>query len=319
MTEEISKPPGFLALVGPTASGKTALSLALARRIPVEIISMDSRQIYRGMDVGTGKATPEERGRVRHHGLDILDPDQRYSAGSFSRDARAWMLEIGKRNRVPLLVGGTGFFLRALTHPMFTQPKLDQGRLERLRGYLHGMSLETLQAFLRRLDPGSDRVLAQGGRHRISRGVEMALLTGRPLSWWHQEADASGEPMEGLILLLDHPREALYARIEARVERMVREEGLLDEVRELLRAGYGPGDPGMTGAGYREALAYLDGSLNLEEMIREIQRSHRRYARRQITWFRHQLPEGAVVLDAAKPMEGLVEEILVLWERKRGA
>lgn len=318
MNSEDSGIPAFLALVGPTASGKTTLSLRVAEHLPVEIISMDSRQIYRGMDVGTGKVTLRERGQVPHHGLDIIDPDERYSAGAFSRDARRWMVEIRGRGRIPFLVGGTGFFLRALTHPMFSQPSLDPRRLGALRAYLNGLPPEVLRAFLMELDPAMEGVAERGGRQRMTRGVEMALLTGRPLSWWHEEAEPAEEPLEGLVMVLQHPRETLYERINRRVERMVGKEGLLDEVRRLTDAGFGPGDPGMTGAGYREALAHLNGSLDLEEMIREIQQSHRRYARRQITWFRHQLPEGAMVLDATRSMHELTQEIVDQWERKRG-
>ncbi|MFO8173887.1 MAG: tRNA (adenosine(37)-N6)-dimethylallyltransferase MiaA [Longimicrobiales bacterium] len=318
MTPKDRDTPSFLALVGPTASGKTALSLALARRLEVEIISMDSRQVYRGMDVGTGKATPEEQARVRHHGLDLRDPDQRYSAGSFSRDARKWMAEILGRGRVPLLVGGTGFFLKALTHPMFLEPRLDRGRMMRLRKYLNTIPLQTLREFFRSLDPELGDRAAQVDRQRLTRAVEMALLTGRPLSWWHREAPPSREPLGGVILVLEHPREDLYARIDTRVVRMVEEEGLVDEVRGLLEAGYGPEAPGMTGAGYREALAHLRGELDKEGMVEEIQRSHRRYARRQITWFRHQLPEGAIPLDATRPQEEMVEEILAHWKRRTG-
>jgi tRNA dimethylallyltransferase len=319
MTPGPSKKPSFLALVGPTASGKTSLSLLVAGHLDLEIISMDSRQVYRGMDVGTGKVSLRERDGIPHHGLDIRNPDERYSAGAFSRDCREWMEEIRGRNRVPLLVGGTGFFLRALTHPMFSEPELDQGRMEELRDFLNGQPLETLVRFLRELDPKREAGAKKGGRQRLTRALEIALLTGKPLSWWHKEGPPSEEPLEGLIFVLEYPREALYARIDARVEKMVRQEGLLQEVQALVAAGYGPEDPGMTGAGYREAMAQLDEALDLEDLIREIQQSHRRYARRQITWFRHQLPRGAVVLDATRPGEELAEEIVALWERRMGA
>jgi len=318
MTLELRRRPEFLALAGPTASGKTALSLALSRLMEMEVVSMDSRQIYRGMDVGTGKASPAERAQVPHHGLDIRTPDQRYSAGSFSRDARGWIAQIWERGRVPVLVGGTGFFLKALTDPMFAEPRLDPQRLDRLRGYLGSLPMETLEGFVTYLDPESEEGIRGGGRHRATRRVEMALLTGRPLSWWHREGTPSEEPLTGLIVVLDWPREALYHRINARVRRMVEEEGLLDEVQDLLDQGYGPEDPGMTGAGYREALAYLAGGMDYETMVQEIQRSHRRYARRQLTWFRHQLPDDALTLDATRPVEELAQEVLSLWKYRSG-
>lgn len=303
----------FLALVGSTASGKTALSLALARHLDVEIISMDSRQVYRGMDVGTGKATPREQALVPHHGLDIRNPDERYSAGQFSRDSRRWIQEIEERGRIPLLVGGTGFFLRALTHPMFSEPPLDQERLERLRTQLNSLTLDELQEWVRILDPLREDTRLEGGRHRLTRTVELALMTGHPLSWWHVEGAPSENAVPGVIVVLEHPREVLYDRINSRVRRMVEEGGLVEEVRTLLKAGYSPDDPGMTGAGYRETMAHLQGLLSLEGAVEEIQNSHRRYARRQSTWYRHQLPSGAHFLDATQPEEVMVETVLALW------
>jgi tRNA dimethylallyltransferase len=308
-------PPAFLAILGPTAVGKTGLSLAVARRLGVEIISMDSRQIYRGMDIGTGKATAEERSQVPHLGLDIRDPDEHYSAGEFARDARVWIGEIAARERVPLLVGGTGFFLRALIQPMFPEPSLDRKRRGALRLFLNGLSLEDLLRFVSVLDPDLEGGAASGGRQRAARIVEMALLTGRPLSWWHLRGSSDTPPLRGVITVLDLPRRLLYERINRRVRTMV-EEGLVEEVQALLERGFDPEDPGMTGAGYREMVAFLRGEISLEEAVEEIQQSHRRYARRQLTWNRHQLPEEAVFLDATRPPSELVGEILDLWDAR---
>jgi tRNA dimethylallyltransferase len=309
--------PSFLALLGPTASGKTALSLALAKRMEVEIISMDSRQIYRGMDVGTGKVPPEERARIPHYGLDLREPDESYSAGQFSRDARGWISEIRGRGRVPLLVGGTGFFLRALTHPMFSEPPLDRARLKALRRFLNGLSWSTLQRFVSTLDPRREEVAARGGRQRATRTVEMALMTGRPLSWWQDQVVATEVPLRGVVVVLDLPREILYQRINRRVEAMLRE-GLVEEVAGLLASGFGPEDPGMTGAGYREVTEYLGGTLSLEEATERIRQAHRQYARRQMTWNRHQLLPGTVFLDGTLPERDLVDRVLRVWNESVG-
>ena len=180
--------PDFLAIVGPTASGKTRLSLEVGRRLQGEVVSMDSRQVYRGMDIGTGKVTLEERALLPHHGLDLLEPNERYSAGRFARDARVWIKGIQGRGRVPLLVGGTGFFLRALIQPMFAEPELDGERLERLRLFLNGLPEEGLQEFARVLDPSRAKLAADGGKQRLTRTVEIALLTGKSLSDWHLKA-----------------------------------------------------------------------------------------------------------------------------------
>jgi tRNA dimethylallyltransferase len=309
--------PHFLAIVGPTASGKTGLSLEVGRQLYGEVISMESRQIYRGMDIGTGKVTLRERALLPHHGLDLRNPDERYSAGRFSRDARGWIRDIRVRGKVPLLVGGTGFFLKSLTEPMFSEPEMDRDRLGRLRTFLNGLSQEDLQVFRRVLEPEAEADGAGADRQRLTRRIEMALLTGRPLSWWHESVQPAEDPLPGVIVLLDLPRELLYDRINRRVEEMIRE-GLLAEVEGLLNAGFGPQDPGMTGAGYREVVSHLQGEISLEETVEEIQRSHRRYARRQTTWYRHQLASGALMLDGTRPRADLAREVVEGWKKGGG-
>ena len=309
--------PAAIALAGPTAAGKTRLALAVAQRIPVEIISMDSRQVYRGMDIGTAKASRAERAAVPHHGLDMIDPGRRYSAGQFARDARRWIAEIRARGRTPLLVGGTGFFLRALTDPLFEEPEMDTDRRKRLGRVLDRRSDDELGRWLAALDPEAARRLGDsgggggGGRQRLLRALEVALLTGRPLGWWHEHRP--GPPPLGLrTFVLDLPRGQLDARIDRRVTRML-EAGLVEEVRALLARGYAADAPGMTATGYAEVAAHLGGEMSLEEAADGIRRATRRYARRQLTWLRHQLPADAVWLDGSRPLEELVEEVVAGW------
>lgn len=309
--------PRVLALVGPTASGKTALSLAVAESLGCEIVSMDSRQLYRGMDIGTAKATPAERARVPHHGLDLVAPDQRYSAGRFAREARLWIDAIENRGRVPLLVGGTGFFLRALLEPVFTEPPVDAVRRDALRAWLAAQPRERLEAWTARLDPQRASLAAEGGPQRLSRTLEVALLTGRALSAWHRTAPPEGDPVSALVMVLQIPREELDRRIEARVVRMM-EDGLVQEVAALLRAGYAPTAPGMTGVGYREAAAHLRGEATLGETAEAVAVRTRQYARRQLTWFRNQVPSGAVALDATRPLEEQVRRVVEAWEAAGG-
>lgn len=311
------RPPGFLCLTGPTTSGKTALSLLVAERLEGEVISMDSRQVYRGMDIGTDKVGLGDRARVPHHGLDLVDPDERYSAGRFARDARAWMEGIAARGRVVVLAGGTGFFLRALTEPIFREPSMDGVRLDRLRRVLQDASVETLSRWVARLDPERAAVAREGGRQRLARTVEVALMTGRPLTWWHRHAGTEGPPLDGVTVVLDLPRERLDANIETRVAGMV-ERGLIQEVQELLRAGYAEDAPGMTGTGYREIAGHIRGHLPLDEALAEMTRQTRRYSRRQLTWFRGQLSDAPRV-DATQPVEAQVEAVLTLWRRAAGA
>ncbi|MFG1691345.1 tRNA (adenosine(37)-N6)-dimethylallyltransferase MiaA [Gemmatimonadota bacterium] len=309
--------PHFLAITGPTATGKTALSLEVAARLDGEIISMDSRQVYRGMDIGTDKVSLRERARVPHHGLDTLDPDEFYSAGQFGRDARAWIREIRARGRVPLLAGGTGFFLRSLTHPLFPEPELDRDRLLALRSYLAGLPWMKLQEWVRVLDPDRSDAAIEGGTQRVTRALEVALLSGQPLSRWHDATRGSEEaPVPGVIVALELPREELHRRIDTRVDSMA-DAGFSEEVARLMEAGYGPEAPGMTGTGYREMSAYLRGDLELEAALKEMKQSTRQFARRQETWFRHQLP-SALRLDALSPLEEQVVRVVTAWHEATG-
>jgi tRNA dimethylallyltransferase len=194
---------------------------------------------------------------------------------------------------------------------MFKEPDLDQPRLDRLRQFLNALPQDRLDDFVGTLDPDRGRA-GQEGRQRATRTVEMALLTGRPLSWWHQENEPEEEPLAGLIVLLNPPREVLYEKINRRVGLMV-EEGLIEEVKGLLKAGYRADDPGMTGAGYREIVRYILGELTIDEATEEIRRSHRKYARRQTTWFRHQLPSGCLVVEEMEKKDEMAKQVLDAW------
>ncbi len=306
--------PDFLAVVGPTATGKSALGLALAAELDGEIVSVDSRQIYRGMDVGTAKATAAERARTPHHGLDLRDPDERYGAGQFGRDARRWIAAIRDRGRIPILVGGTGFFLKALTDPLFREPPMDPSRRRALQGFLGDLERSELERWLRVLDPERFPIASLGGRQRVTRTLEVAVLTGRPMSFWHRAGRGDGPALEGVVCVLELDRGLLAERIERRARRMAAE-GLLQEVKRLLAAGYAPSDPGMTGVGYREMVEHARGRATLEETVARISAATRRYARRQETWFRGQLGPDAVRVDAAAYPRRQLEAATDAWRR----
>ncbi len=310
--------PRVLVITGPTASGKTALSLSVAERLRAEIVSADSRQVYRGMDIGTAKATPVERARVPHHGLDLVDPDQSYSAGRFARDARAWIREIRARGCVPLVVGGTGFFLKALTEPLFAEPRLDEVRLGRLRAYLRRQPRGRLEDWVRHLDPDRARLAAEGGPQRMARTLEVALLTGRPLSSWHRTAQPEGDALAASVVVLELARDEMDLRIDQRVSRMI-EGGWVEEVKALMAAGYGAEAPGMSAVGYREIIAFLERRQSLEEAKERIGRGTRRYARRQLTWLRNQIPPDAVKVDALAPGDEQIRAVVEAWRRAQGA
>jgi tRNA dimethylallyltransferase len=304
--------PAALAIVGPTASGKTALSIEVARRLGGEIISMDSRSVYRGMDVGTAKPTPQERGGIPHHGIDLVEPSERFSAGRWARYAREKIAEIRGRGAVAMLVGGSGFFLRALTDPIFREPELDPARRAELSRELDTLADDELLARLEQADAETaERLRAGGGRQRVMRALEVALLTGRPLSWWHRNAPPEAPPVPVLAFVLDVPRERLYAAVDARVTEMVKE-GLLDEVRGLVER-YGEDAPGLNAHAYIELFPYFRGERTLDEALDLARRNTRAYTKRQQTWNRTQLSEPIVRLDATRPRVELVDEIVRAW------
>jgi tRNA dimethylallyltransferase len=295
-------------LVGPTAIGKTAVALALAAHLPIEVVSADSRQIYRRLDIGTAKPTRRERLRVPHHGVDVADPGERFSAGRFAREAAGWIEDIRGRGRLPLLVGGTGFYVRALAEGLFVEPALDREKRRALEHWVLGLEPAELIRWASRLDPG----FAGGGRQRASRAIEIALLTGHPLTEWHRRASGEGTVTPWYVVL-SAPRPVLHQRIRVRAEEMVRR-GLIEEVAAVLSEGHQPLAPGLDSVGIREAVDYLHGRRSRESVADAITVSTRQYAKRQETWFRHQLQEPVVTLDATRPAEELAAEIAELWK-----
>lgn len=313
MAEPASAPDAVLVLTGPTGAGKSSLALEVAERIDGEIISADSRQVYRGMDIGTAKVTADERARVPHHGLDLVDPDERYSAGQFAHDARRWIGAIRGRGRAPMIVGGTGFFIRALTHPMFDEPDMAGDRREALRTHLSTMDRSRLHEWLARLDPDSaHRLRDRGGSQRMMRALEVVLLTGRTLRWWQRTHPPRDPPLRTATFVLDLPRDVLYERINRRVDAMLHA-GLVNEVARLLKDGYAPGDPGMNATGYPEIIAHLSGEVSLDEAAHRIRSRTRGYARRQLTWFRRKLPDGAVWIDGTMRRDEVVDRVVEQW------
>lgn len=296
-------------VVGPTAVGKTAVALALATVWPLEIISADSRQVYRRLDIGTAKPSRKERARVPHHGLDLVDPGSRYSAGHFARDAEGWLGDIRSRGRMPVVVGGTGLYVRALAEGLFREPALDAARRRSLDAFTARLEPLELLRWAGRLDPG----FRGGGRQRAARAIEVALLTGRPLSYWQHQARARGA-IDPWYIVLTVPRPVLQQRIARRAQEMVRR-GLIEEVASVLAEGHAPAAPGLDGIGIREAVEYLHGQRPRESVADAIAVSTRQYAKRQQTWFRHQLDGAVLTFDATRPPDRVAAEIAEAWER----
>lgn len=272
----------LLVLAGPTASGKTGAAIALARELPLEIVNADSMQVYRGMDIGTAKPSRRERDEIPHHLIDIVEPDEGYSAGRFVEDAGRAIREIRARGRFPLLVGGTGLYIRALVRGLDPLPS-DPDVRERLARRWEDEGGGTLCAELRRTDPESAVRIHPADRLRVLRALEVAEITGAPASARRTSWSAVGGARRVLFLALRAGREELYRRIDDRVDGMVRS-GLLGEVRGLLSRGYGPGLRSMQALGYRHVISHLLGDVPLERSVRAMKRDTRRYAKRQLTW-----------------------------------
>ena len=308
-------------IAGPTGVGKTAVAAAWAEREPITVISADARQVYRGLDVGTAKPDPALLARVAHVGIDLVEPGTRYSAGRFARDAAVWLAGVRTEGRQPLVVGGTGFYIRALAEGLFREPPLDLERRERLRAWAAVLPAAQLAHWAARLD----RRFAGGGRQRAARVIEVALLTGRSLSWWQREARDAGV-MRPWYIHLTLPRDALQRRIAERADRMLAA-GLVDEVRCVLARGVAPQAPGLDGVGYREVVAMLEGRLPPSALRDAIVTATRAYAKRQETWFRNQLrrqtsdvrhqSDEVWTLDATESPESVATAIQTRWRKVR--
>ncbi len=280
-------PPPLLVIAGPTATGKTRLALDLAKHAPIEVISADSRQVYRGLDIGTAKPTPAERKRVPHHLVDIIDPGEVFSAHRFTEMARTAIAGIESRGARPVIVGGTGFYIQALLtgSPLGAVPS-DPDVRDRLTRQLQDGGPAPLIRRLRAIDPDRAAAIDLNNPRRLIRALEIAE------SQSHEPRPPQPRtttPIPAHVLGLEVKPEILAGRIAQRTERMFKE-GLLDEARRLRDCGYDRTLPALSGVGYAEALAYLDGEMTLPEAIQRTTIRTRQYARRQRTWFRHQLP-----------------------------
>jgi tRNA dimethylallyltransferase len=272
-----------LAVVGPTASGKTELALAVSRILPCEIVSADSRQVYRHMAVGTAQPSAGEMEDVPHHFVGMLEPDVEFNAGKFGALGRATIAEIFRRGRVPLVVGGSGLYLRSLLRGLFEGPGAEQTLRSELEGRLRSSGAAALLEELRKVDPAAAEKLLPANTRRIVRALEVHALSGRTIS--ELQAEKVGIPFDVVQVGLRWPRAVLYGRIDARVIAMINA-GLVEETRRILDLGFSPDLRSLQSVGYREAIAYIGGRITHREMIAKIQMNTRRFAKRQMTWFR---------------------------------
>ena len=298
-----------LVIVGPTAVGKTELSLRLAKMVDGEIVSADSRQVYKGMDIGAAKPTPEERARAPHHFIDVKTPDQYYSAGEYGREARRCTQEIISRGRTPIIVGGSGFYIQALVDGLFAPRIADPRVKERWRAKIDDEGIDAVFEKLRAVDPQTAAVLHPNDIQRVVRALEVWELSGKPVSSFRKGEEEPAD-FQTVFVGLNRERPKLYNRIESRVDAMLRA-GLIDEVKRLQQLGYGPQLNALRSVGYQEVFQYLRGELQLEEMTDKIKMNTRRYAKRQLTWFRRDDRIHWFALDEESE-QGLEEKIIVL-------
>lgn len=295
----------FLAVLGPTASGKSALAMAVAERAGGEIVACDSQQVYVGMDIGTAKPTADERRRVPHHGLDLCPPDQTFHAARWAEVARAAIHDVAGRGRLPIVVGGTGLYYRALIAGLFEAPAPDPALRARHRALADAHGIAALRARLLEVDPESAAAIGPRDFVRISRALEVHEQTGQTIGALRRQA-AAPRDLAPVALLLDPLLDVLRARIAARVQQMLAA-GFLDEVRGLRAAGYGTGSRPMLALGYQQLAAVLDGASTIDEAAAEIARLTLAYARRQRTWFKK---EAIAARFAEAPPVAVVLELL---------
>lgn len=304
MPPVLAKP--VLAILGATATGKSELGMALAGEFGGEIVNADALQVYRGFDIGTAKPSLQERARVPHHLIDILEPRERYSAGEFARRAHEAMAEIEERGRVPIVVGGSGLYLRALFQGISPVPPGDPETRRTLRERLEAEGLGPLREELQRLDPETADRLMAGDTQRILRALEVALVSGKPLSAWISEQPFGIQSIAVIRVGLTLPRGILYDRIAGRVARMM-EAGWREEVAGLLRQGLSPSLPAFQAIGYRQLVRYLEGNGSLEQAVVETIMETRRFAKRQETWFRK---EPDVTWFSAQDLRRRIPEVI---------
>jgi len=306
--------PPILAIVGATATGKSRLAMALAGELGGEIVNADALQVYRGFDIGTAKPTPAERARVPHHLIDVLDPHERYSAGEFARRATEAIAGIEARGKVPIVVGGSGLYLRALLSGISPIPAGDPAIRALLRARLAVEGLPALAAELARADPETAARLAPGDTQRVLRALEVGLATGRPLAAWIARQPFGNQRIPAVSVGLTLPRSLLYDAIEGRVARMV-EQGWVAEVTGLLARGLDPDLPAFQAIGYRQLALQVRGEQTLQQAIRETIQATRRFAKRQETWFRK---EPDVTWFPAQDLEPRVPRVLEHVRRSFG-
>lgn len=304
----------LIILTGPTAVGKTKASIGLAKALNGEIISADSMQVYKEMDIGSAKIRPEEMQGVKHYLVDVLEPDEEFHVVRFQQMAKQAMEEIYAKGKVPIVVGGTGFYIQALLYDIdFTESNEDTTYREELEGLAKEHGAEYLHKMLQAVDPASAESIHANNVKRVIRALEFYKLTGQRISEHNEKERAKESPYDFFYFVLNDDRKLLYDRIDLRIDQML-EEGLLEEVTALRNKGYTKDMVSMQGLGYKEILDYLNGACTLEEAIYILKRDTRHFAKRQLTWFRRErdviwIDKNEYDHDEAKILEAMLSYV----------
>ena len=303
--------PTVIVICGPTASGKTALSIALAKKIDGEIVSADSMQIYQDMNIGSAKVTPEEMQGIPHYLIDCVSPDKRYSVADYKKDATKAIEEILKKGKTPIVVGGTGLYIDALIYEIEYQDiKIDETYRKELETIREKEGLETLYQKALAIDPEAMQKISPNDSKRIMRILEIYHATGRTKTQQEAESRTKEIPYNYKVFAIDYDRDKLYERINQRVDIMM-EKGLIEEVKTLLQK-YKSFPTAMQGLGYKEVVEYLENQITYDEMVEKIKQETRHYAKRQLTWFRKN--KETIWLDVQKGTQNNVEVILEVYK-----
>jgi tRNA dimethylallyltransferase len=298
----------LVVILGPTAVGKSRIAVEVAKRLESEILTADSRQVYRGMDVGTDKPTFSAREGIAHHLIDLVDPDEPFNAGLFRLHATAAIDECYRRRMLPLVVGGTGLYVRTLLQGLCEAPPSDPLVRAGLRKEAREQEPEKLYARLVLVDPLTAAKLHPHDTSKVLRALEVYLQSGLPLSSFQGRHGFGERPFSALVIGLNRGRDHLYRRIEARIDWQLTH-GLVEETKTLLHRGYRRDSPAMKGLGYRQVASYLAGDCTWDEMIRAFKRDTRRFAKRQMTWFRREPELTWLMIEESDPLEQTVNRV----------
>ncbi len=301
-------------LVGPTAVGKSRVAVEIAKRFDTEVLAADSRQVYRGMDIGTDKPPVEDRQGIPHRLLDLVEPNQPFNAGLYCRHAGEAIGRLYGEHRLPLIVGGTGLYVRTLLRGLCTAPPADPNVRARLRQEARDEGIDRLYARLAQADPSSASKLHHRDTSKVIRALEVYELTGRTMASFQDEHGFGGRPYRALLIGLLRDRDALYRRIEERIDRQLAS-GFVEETQRLLDLGYERDCSAMKGLGYRQVAAYLSGEYDRDEMVRRFKRDTRRFAKRQLTWFRREPDIRWLTIDEGESIARTAERAMELIDR----